>query len=1124
MVIINNKEFPIYDLDNKETILNRIASNLNTLKKFLYFPNGEPDKFDTNDEIKVEDIFQIIKDSDDFETMYNYVKDKHKDISLDEIIKIFIIYNKSIYDVIVNLRNNELESYIYYFNEQIQTVLGDKNIDIAPIIQNISTYKREYTTNINKNIKKVTEEVDVFKKFKNKKGIPYEPFELEVKYFEMKIENKLNLSILEIFNNIKLTEEVPFASCLDFYKIRQNHIPHKDWIKMSDDIILKVLENKNKFTDVRINNDNSYLKAILEYNIKNTVSENKLIKRYTDALGNYSISESKEKSIKGVFYFPNQRINKYIFSDLILNNKEFSQYIGLNEHVISSRDSVYIYFNIKETGPITALLTEQIVDKKNPDMKRNVFIEDSYCIRVKISIADNINSVLKFQDILSKLFVTYNAEYNKIFNFYSKFIPESELEIKHNLPKQINDTKTIKFRDNLAPELYIPNYTSFCGYPPTLIKDEDEDIYKDKGYQVLTFPKDNKIGFEPRKYICDYEIYKNPGVRVNTLTNSDKFEYLPCCYKKDQRNKANYKRYYNEKDIDTSSIKQNTLKSNKLVDDGQLGFLPQEIEKFFNIIDNNIDSEYYRHGVAKTKNSFLQCVFLALNITDNVEKVRKSLDDLPSCKQEMYDYTFQDIINKIQNLDEYFDPKLFVHLIELKYNCNIILFKRDNDNPDGILNIPRHIKGYFKNKTVFDKCIFIYENIDQDENEQCELICKWNKNNKKDELERSFNYDSYITQKALNIFYELNEFYILRKQITYIDFPFLGKLLSQSIDNNGKTRKINIEYDNKIFTLFTSPLQPYNVKEVPYFENNILNETTIINFLTKSKATKIKNENNIISCVIGNVQVYLKLSVIDKKVSYISEYNKYKKLSRYITQYFFWLYSKYISKNDNDDNFKKTYITIKPSFIYGYVSNIFILDSGLMQDSKLVLKSEEVYDRLYYLLQIQLERDPLQIIDYKNRTLIENYYFEISDFTTHDYEIILRGEDALLNFIFSSEQNKVQYILHNEIQVNKVTPYFFKNKFIDGGVYLAQNTENIENAITIYKTWQNNKYNPSYRPEEDDETINQLSFVFYAYKNKDIIEKYYIKGKQPSNAKIIGYKMKKNELEEYSYFTVLLQI
>ena len=84
--------------------------------------------------------------------------------------------------------------------------------------------------------------------------------------------------------------------------------------------------------------------------------------------------------------------------------------------------------------------------------------------------------------------------------------------------------------------------------------------------------------------------------------------------------------------------------------------------------------------------------------------------------------------------------------------------------------------------------------------------------------------------------------------------------------------------------------------------------------------------------------------------------------------------------------------------------------------------------------------------------------------------------------------------------------------------------------MLIYKTWKTQKYNRSYNTTEDTESSLD-GFTLYAYKNKNIIDKYYMKGVNRTSAKIIGYKILANEegvndeyYEEKSYFTVLLPL
>ena len=102
----------------------------------------------------------------------------------------------------------------------------------------------------------------------------------------------------------------------------------------------------------------------------------------------------------------------------------------------------------------------------------------------------------------------------------------------------------------------------------------------------------------------------------------------------------------------------------------------------------------------------------------------------------------------------------------------------------------------------------------------------------------------------------------------------------------------------------------------------------------------------------------LGISYPQDKTSVLNSYNIYKKLSRYITSYLFWLYSKYLKEKnekislDTMYTFRKKYITIIPDFRYGYVGKNFDMRSGVMKDNKLVLKSEESLKRLMYTLRV----------------------------------------------------------------------------------------------------------------------------------------------------------------------------
>jgi hypothetical protein len=106
MVRINETyQFDVYDLDTQQSTTERLAAEMNTIPKYLYFPNGTPDitDFHNKDEnIYVEDILEIITSDSagyNFVTIFNNLKDKIDKTKLDLRIDIFlpfIAFNKTL--------------------------------------------------------------------------------------------------------------------------------------------------------------------------------------------------------------------------------------------------------------------------------------------------------------------------------------------------------------------------------------------------------------------------------------------------------------------------------------------------------------------------------------------------------------------------------------------------------------------------------------------------------------------------------------------------------------------------------------------------------------------------------------------------------------------------------------------------------------------------------------------------------------------------------------------------------------------------------------------------------------------------------------------------------------------
>ena len=362
--------------------------------------------------------------------------------------------------------------------------------------------------------------------------------------------------------------------------------------------------------------------------------------------------------------------------------------------------------------------------------------------------------------------------------------------------------------------------------------------------------------------------------------------------------------------------------------------------------------------------------------------------------------------------------------------------------------------------------------------------------------------------------------------------------------------------------MLTSPIQP-----LPLDEKNLsiiykTNINTALNFVKELNISITKqvidNNENLIEIygIIGNINIsipiefgnrkienidyviiknnieldveetLINLSYTENTISSIEQYNKYKKLSRYITQYIFWLYSKYLKESDiknfediisyeNMNDFKIKYIDIQEGYVYEEVPKTFSMNNSLLVDNKLIIKSEETLKRLFYILKLSIIRNVNEIINYYNKKVIDNYYLDISDFDKYNFQVILEGVDSIDKWI--NEHNKVKNILYNRIQVEKINPYFFKNQLIDNNIYIAQNTDSLQKAMNISLIWNKYKYNSGYESQEEE--LN-YEFILYSYTNFKNIKMYNIDGEENNyNIKIIGYKF-----NDKGMYTVLLNI
>jgi hypothetical protein len=762
---------------------------------------------------------------------------------------------------------------------------------------------------------------------------------------------------------------------------------------------------------------------------------------------------------------------------------------------------------------------------------------------------------------------------------------------------------------------------------------DESNMYKhsiENNQDILIFPSKELKGFQPRRYICDSERNRQnkhiyPGLKENKFfkKGNDIFKYLPCCFPVSQRKKlleakkedpviANFYLFEGDdvsadnqlmiieeaeekkedENNDTEFVKnknaeaikselskhqQDKIKTNKFVKEFCSGMLPPKLNILFENLQTNEGYAFYRFGVKKSANSFIDCIQTIKSLSptneDNkfwlyTEDLRRMFSRYSSLsKQENYDKTIRDIKKEIKDVKSYFNPLQYVRILEEYYKYNIFLFIRNDDSTE-YMSLPHHKDGYYKTNKKH-KCVFIYihggSESDITDYPQCEIIALSN-NKKTNDVQCEFDYESEIAQKIIYIYNRLDNINYLDEN----DDDNLNKLnpVSQYVDEFGKTRVLNFKQnDDKTISLFLKkPISPRDLPIDNNFylidDNNAVND--VISYLNlqnlsqkiikkddKSKMTELNGKFGSLDTMvyfrnytIPNVKIKdekFSLTIGFNDENYLGLFKLNKKIASYISEYFIWFYSNYIYEQqelnpllnvevvDQDllNNFIDAKILIDDAFSYydfELINRFSLRTSEFVKDGKLVLNSEEMLKRLIYNLRIEINRNFHTVMNYRNHTFLQNFYSDTDDFEQYANQIILKDEKFTLEWIFSKQNSDdvQKYVIYDSIYPSLIQPYFFKNDLVDNSqTYLAQNTNSFKNAMKIAVDWIEKKYNVGYYVEEEDGDSRNYNFNLFSYVNSDEIKKYIVNTNHPNNYKIsiIGYK-----IDGDSYFTTLLSI
>ena len=1147
------KNIPAYVFETTQTFLSRVAAEFKTLPKFLYSK-------DTLSVLKSPLVLNnLLDDASDntFVDLYNQTKQYIEEgkLKLNDIILLSILNS----DIDNNYAKMIIENDIKTNN--LADLVDMKSIE--DIIDNKENEEKTLEYLIESNIKDNKRRNKLFNTF-YQEAEDFETTDFFYEYIkvDLYLENR-NLSLMEIFNNIKTNVFVPIANVKKlnngggsstFFKMNKDVMPYEEWSTTDENkIILQVLEKTmplklelEDYSPVYISTNEGKVVMNLEIMLSKITQEDYVKRVKSSFVDDYRISESSVKNITGTYNIINQTFDKHVLAELVMNSvlNKFSV-INESKSATKTKNSIFIYFDIPNIGKAKVNFTPKYVTKKN--FIKGYEIGTPYIrIRVKeVETQDKLDLLLQF---IKKMFTYYNKKYDSIVKFYKQFIPDFGKEVEMDI--EIEDKTTLK---KIAPELFVSGYSGQCSKNknPTIIQDEEVKKYTDDGYQVMVYPKLEDPNAKSRNYICTDEKYNYPGLQKNNLSNKDIFQYLPCCFSKDQQELAgsNYRNYYLDEVAEkTDEKKRYILQSNKTVSNGEIAVLPENINDLFRIINKDDNLEFLRKGVRRSPNSFIECVISALGyeIPTDMKKIRKGFANsqkIGACRQEMYDYSVLEIL-KLLNGDSYFDPKLFIHILEERFDCNIILFSSVK-NPNGEMITPRFTEGYYQNYNE-NPYVFVYENggskVENLTYPQCEIILNYNKTILTGRnIQESFVHDEYVVTELSFLFDKLVKAYSLDKKIekSKINFQDYSSVINQVIDVNGKCRTINFNFKENVVTLYTSPIQPMSLETILEYSENKVNPQVALEFaeylgIVITNQSVDKNNNiKFLNGLWSNVRVsiptteepkYSYLPYIDADTvfkdtveSTLSNFIENQKKARYIDEYFIWFYSIFLNDNNLDTNIKSIVsfveekILVLPGFVYGKIDKIFSVDNPILtRGGKLILNSGELLKRLIFNLKLGIVRDNNNIRNYYKNLMIQQYYTNVTDFTKYQNQVVLEGEDSVGKFLIFNNDKK---ILNYKIQPEVKKPYFFKNNIIDEGIVLAQNTNSFDYAKQLGCIWNNEDYNNF--PEKTT-YVEPDNILFYKYVNNSNITAYNIaigasESKTdevvPSDVKIIGYKV-----------------
>ena len=1093
---INNKKFPVFYLDTKQTVINRIAYNLKTIPDFLCFPFGEWN-LDTKSNIVVKNLIDLVRSEKQisFENFWKKIKTTCSwEDPLKDVLIPYLIYNPQ-------LDNQDFAFYSLVIIDELRNIPEFDTIDEFELERlwntrdklNIQIYNRIKTF-----MKEQKDEIERIMNFEKIKKVPFVS-EFQVEKFTSMLSVKFDMDVKDvnlerIFELMHVSDKIPlivlnnkFSKVLQKSNVIDTNISKMKW---DNDCICLLLNLPEKDIHIKLsNNKNRYILSWEDQTLKHEFISEEFMNVFKDSIAkNISITKTvTKKDIGGTFYIASVNAKKAVVLDLITNNPLWNKIVWIKEteKTASKKEIVFVYSGYNEEK-ITMYFSSGKVKKYDnvTNIKEaNKFNIGSQYTRVKIVSLSNVDKIDEMKNIISKLFSIYNENNNKIIKFYNEY----NINIEDEEGEEGEEGEEEEFDENarlkdIEPKLFVSGYPTKCPNQPRVVTTREAEKIKSKGFQIIKFPKEpTEAGIKPRLYSCDQnDKYIYPGLRKNTLKNNKDINVLPCCYLYDHEKKIGslYRNYYYDEPIVTT-IKDTVITTDKLLTKYKYGLLPKPVS----ILLDDKEKKWVRMGALENENgndSLLNCLSIILE-----KKItRKDVSKFPElCKQELWDCSVEEIEKSILDKTTYLNPRLVYNILSEITNCNIIIFSRIAKSSKVVFLKPRREIFYIypENK---DRTIMLYEHMGSRYDTVNHPICEIVSLMKKDGSSKSI-FSLNETKSILKLMKNNDIAIFNNTKVKPMKLPDNVKVTSQRFDSYGKVDLLNIETKSGIKTsILTEPQIPMNVKEKR-------NKTKLISLSDAKKVSKelnlkditVDKQNNVISGTISNCGIKIPhegyINQYDENVQFVEEWNNQRKLMTYLFQHLLYFYS--IDNTTPSELTPKWFdsrVVIIPEYVYKKPNNLLLENNKNIKQGKVVVRNKKVYDMFNYNLKIAVMWNWKQVKEYKNKKYIEKSYDSVYDFDKHKNETIIKVE----NMIPYITKINTKEIIYNKPQPQLNSPYFLYNKNISSKVFIAKNIEGLNKEYN-YKLWVLSSEPKSYIIKNINDT-DEVMYTVIGYKLK----------------------------------------